>query len=99
MSAETIARALGAAYRSGGRWRCRCPVHGGTGATLALRDVGGKLQAQCFKGCSQADIIAELKRQGLTDKAAAKPDPAEVERQREADTRDRAKRITTARWL
>ena len=35
--AETIAIALGGACRSGAWWRCRCPVHQSSGATLALQ--------------------------------------------------------------
>src|SRR4051812_22943589 len=99
MSVDTIARALGGAYRSGGWWRCRCPVHGSTGATLALRAVGGGLQVRCFANCSSASVIAELQRRGLTDQKAAKPDPKSVEQQREAAARDRAKRIAGARSL
>ena len=45
MSAATIAAALGAAYRSGAWWRCRCPVHGSESATLALRDAGAALRS------------------------------------------------------
>ena len=37
MTVADIARALGAARRSGPWWRCRCPVHESRGATLALR--------------------------------------------------------------
>jgi hypothetical protein len=38
MTAAEIAATLGGACRSGAWWRCRCPVHGSRGATLALRD-------------------------------------------------------------
>jgi hypothetical protein len=38
MTAAEIATVLGLAHRSGRWWRCRCPVHGSRGATLALRD-------------------------------------------------------------
>ncbi len=98
MSAETIARALGAAYRSGGWWRCRCPAHNSSGATLALRDEGG-LQVRCFARCSSAAVLTELHRRGLIDKAEATPDPDAAARRREADESDRAKRIAAARYL
>jgi putative DNA primase/helicase len=99
MSAETIARALGKAYRSGVWWRAPCPAHGSTGATLAIKDVAKGIAVHCFAGCARDAIFAELQRRGLTDKAAAKPDPTAAERLRGADARDRAKRITAARWI
>lgn len=97
MSAETIANALGGAYRSGGRWRCRCPVHNSEGATLALRDVVSGVQLRCFRGCRAGAIRAELRRRGLLDNS--RHDPEAIERQREEDERDRGKRIETARQL
>ena len=45
MTAAEIAAALGGAHRSGAWWRCRCPVHGSRGATLALRDGDWRLIA------------------------------------------------------
>jgi putative DNA primase/helicase len=65
MSAADIAAALGGAHRSGAWWRCRCPVHGSRGATLALRDGDRGLIAVCHAVCSRADILAELRRRGL----------------------------------
>ena len=99
MIAETIARALGGAYCSAGRWRARCPAHDSTGATLAVRDANGGLEVRCFAGCSSTAVLNELRRRGLYDGKASKPSPAEAERQRESDARERAKRITAARWL
>jgi putative DNA primase/helicase len=100
MSAETIARALGGnACHSGVWWRAPCPVHCSTGATLALRDVGNGLAVHCFAGCARDAILAELRRRGLTDNAAAKPNPTAAEGLREAEARDRAKRVTAARWI
>ena len=64
-AAEQIARALGAACKSGGWWRCRCPVHQSDGATLALRDGPRGLIAHCHAGCSRDDVLAELRRLGL----------------------------------
>ena len=91
MSAETIARALGEASRSGGWWRCRCPVHQSSGPTLALRDGPRGLIAHCHAGCSRDDVLAELRRLGLLDGDGqpGRPDPAEIERRRAAEERDR----------
>jgi putative DNA primase/helicase len=65
MTAAQIASALGGAHRSGVWWRCRCPVHGSRGATLALRDGDRGLLAVCHAACARADIVAELRRRGL----------------------------------
>jgi putative DNA primase/helicase len=71
--AAQIASALGLAHRSGGWWRCRCPVHGSRGATLALRDGGRALIAICHAGCACADILGELRRCGLLDGLEGRP--------------------------
>jgi putative DNA primase/helicase len=65
MTAGEIAAALGGAHRSGPWWRCRCPVHGSRGATLALRDGDRRVIAHCHAGCDRRDVIAELRRRGL----------------------------------
>jgi putative DNA primase/helicase len=68
MTAPGIARALGAARRSGHWWRCVCPVHGsrtGRSASLALRDGERGLIVVCHAGCPRAEIIAELRRREL----------------------------------
>ena len=99
MGAETIARALDSkAYLSRGYWRAPCPVHGSKGATLALRDTGSGLSARCFAGCGRGAVLAELRRRGLFDGVADKPDP-EADAPARADARDRAKRIAAARWI
>jgi putative DNA primase/helicase len=101
VTAARIAAVLGGARRSGAWWRCRCPVHGSRGPTLALRDGERGLVAKCFAGCSRPDIFTELCRRGLladdVGENAAVPDPAEIERRREADARDRERRIALAR--
>jgi hypothetical protein len=100
-AADTIARALGGAYRSGGWWRCRCPVHLSSGATLALRCLGAGLEVRCFRGCGRTAILAELRRRGLvTAGSAAHDDPEAADRQRAADdARDRTRRIAAAQSL
>jgi putative DNA primase/helicase len=99
VTAASIAPALSSAHRSGEWWRCRCPVHGSRGLTLALRDAASGLIAVCHAGCSRADILAELHRRGLIDGEAdnRRPHPVEIARRREAETPDRQRRITLAR--
>lgn len=99
MTAAEITRALGSAHRSGEWWRARCPAHGSQGATLALRDGDRGLVVYCHAGCTRDQVIAELHRLGLVDHAAmpaSPPDPAEIERRRAADERDRRRRIAEA---
>ena len=99
MGAETIADALGGAYRSGEWWRCHCPVHASRGSTLALRNGERGLIVHCHAGCSRADTLAELRRFGLLDGDAganAPLDPAEIERRRNAEAPNRQRRIADA---
>jgi putative DNA primase/helicase len=91
MTAAEIAAALGGAQCSGGWWRCRCPVHGSHGATLALRDGDRALIVKCWAGCDPRTVLAELRRRGLregdpaTDRAGiVKPI---ARREREGDAR------------
>jgi putative DNA primase/helicase len=67
MIAAEIARALSSAYSSGRWWRCRCPVHGSRGATLALRNGESGLIVKCFAGCDPLNVLAELRRRGLIE--------------------------------
>jgi putative DNA primase/helicase len=66
IAAVDIASALGDARREGRRWRCNCPIHGGHSLVLADgRD--GRLLLKCWGGgCDVRDILAELRRRGLT---------------------------------
>lgn len=100
MTAETIARAMGGAYRSGSWWRCRCPVHHSGSPTLAVRDTPkGGVEVRCFAGCGAAAVKAELRRRGLIEEKsgtpAAAPDPEAEAQQR----RDRQRRIESAGWV
>ena len=68
---------------------------------MALRDVERGLAIKCFGGCRSGDVAAELRRLGLLDDDAADPppppsDPAEIERQRQAEDRNRQRRIAAA---
>lgn len=100
MRAAEIAASLGDARRSaGGWWRCRCPVHGSAGASLALRDGERGLIARCWAGCQSHEVLAALRRRGLLavdageHVAAEPPDPAIERRRREARAADRQRRI------
>ena len=99
MIAADIARALGAEYRSGAWWRCRCPAHGSAGASLALRDGDRGLIVVCHAGCSRTDIFAELRRRGLLvgeARASAPPDAVTEQRRVEAEATYRRRRIGLA---
>jgi hypothetical protein len=63
--AAEIAAVLGGAHRSGGWWRCRCPVHRSHGATLALRDSERGIIVHCHAGCDPRDVLAALRADGL----------------------------------
>jgi phage/plasmid primase-like uncharacterized protein len=98
MTAPEIARMLGGACRSGRWWRCRCPVHGSRGSTLALRDGERGLVVKCFAGCDPRDVLAELGRRQLIEgqvapQRRAQPISAGV------PTDDDAHRIAAARRL
>jgi putative DNA primase/helicase len=100
MKAAEIAAALGGARRSGDWWRCRCPVHGSQGSTLALRDRNRGLFVYCHASCQRADIMAELRKRGLLGGAAGGDicvEPAGMTRQREAEARYQQRRIALAR--
>ena len=103
MTVAEIAAALGRACRSGKWWRCRCPVHGSRGATLALRDGEWGLIVKCFADCDRGDILAELRRRGLVvgprdgGGDGLRPDPEAIRRQREAEVTERRRRIEGAR--
>ena len=97
-TAGEIAGALGAALRSGGWWRCRCPVHDGRGASLALRDGERGLIVKCFAGCDPHDILAELRRRQLIEGPCGpqhRPQPIPAG----ARTDDDAHRIAAARRI
>ena len=102
-AAQAIAEALGNGYRSGDWWRCRCPVHGSSGAALALRDGPTGLTAYCHAECSRNDVFEELARLGFLYGAEmpAAPDPEEIERQRAREERGRLRRTAAAidYWL
>lgn len=96
--AAAVAQALGASYSSGGWWRCRCPVHKSTNASLALRDGDRGLIIYCHAGCKPADIRDELRRSGLLDCLASGsplPTPPTL-RTRDAEEQNRRRRLRLA---
>jgi putative DNA primase/helicase len=63
MAAEIAAALEG--RREGRQWRCRCPIHGGR--SLLVRDGDkGRILVFCHGGCEAGDLLAELRRSGLT---------------------------------
>jgi hypothetical protein len=105
MIGADIAAALGSAYRSGEWWRCRCPVHGSRGRTLAFRDGDRGLIVHCHAGCDCREILAELRRRGLIGKtgesrSSASSSQSEIPRandlRRATDERDRQYRTALA---
>lgn len=72
--AESIARHLGGASKSGDNWSCRCPAHDDKRASLSITEKqDGKLLVHCHAGCDQALVVSELKAIGLW--SSAKPTP------------------------
>lgn len=59
--------------REGREFRCRCPVHGGR--SLSITEKEGRILLVCRAGCSQADVISEIKRLGLWNNTSYVPHP------------------------
>ena len=70
-AAETIAREMGSARRSGDGWLCRCPCvghgqgNGDRNPSLLVKDGDRAVLVKCFAECDSGDIIDELRRRGL----------------------------------
>src|SRR6266568_202063 len=62
--AEQIIRALGGQWR-GTSGTARCPAHRDKVPSLSATDAVGKVLFRCHAGCSQAEVIAALRRRGL----------------------------------
>lgn len=97
-AAAEIAARLGGANRSGAWWRCRCPVHGSRGTTLALRDGDRGLIVHCHAGCSRNDVLAELRRIELIDDGRTDNRPPPLT-DRGADRDDTGRRVALARRI
>jgi putative DNA primase/helicase len=94
MTAAEIAAACGNARREGRGWRCRCPVHGGH--SLVLADGRNALLVKCWAGCDARDVLAKVRRLGLTSGDCRTADATDG---RLDDRRDRAQRIEFARRI
>ena len=68
ITCEEIARQLGGGkeIKTGpSSWSTLCPVHGDKTPSLSLTDKGGKILIHCHAGCSNEDVIDELRRRDL----------------------------------
>lgn len=92
MTASELADAL-EGRREGHEWRCRCPVHGGRSLFITEKD--GRILLVCRAGCSQEEVVAELKRLELWEGGSGyKPSPPEPESQNAVEKRiERADRM------
>ncbi len=67
MSAETVAKQLAKASRSGKGWVACCPAHDDKNASLSLTDgTDGKVLAKCHAGCTFGAIAAALLKRGIS---------------------------------
>jgi hypothetical protein len=74
VNAESLALALDPDARpAGDQWKARCPAHDDRRASLSIGDGDRGIVVHCHAGCSQADVLAELRRRGLY---GAKPNGA-----------------------
>ena len=65
MTAETIAKALGA-RRAGVGWMARCPAHDDRLPSLSICDTDdGRVLVHCHAGCEQQQVISALKALGV----------------------------------
>lgn len=71
MTAESIARALGGAKRTGNGWMARCPAHPDKMPSLHLTENDEKLLWHCHGGCSQQQVGDALRARALLNNAAA----------------------------
>jgi hypothetical protein len=67
MRTEELGRLIGGlrARRSGAGWIARCPAHDDRTPSLGLSRGDGRVLVHCFAGCTQAEVIAALRRRGL----------------------------------
>src|SRR6266702_538639 len=87
--AEQIIRALG------GQWHAtngtaRCPAHNDRRPSLSITDREGKILVCCHAGCSQAEVIAALRRRGLWGRGRLGAAPIAAAKQRHDTKADEA---------
>lgn len=69
-----IARGLHGTWSAATRHgKAKCPAHADSNASLEIDEANGNTLVHCHAGCSQDDVIAELKARGLWRNGAAKP--------------------------
>jgi hypothetical protein len=49
----------------GRHWKCRCPAHDDTRASLSISEKAGKVLVRCHAGCSQGAVIGALREKRL----------------------------------
>ena len=65
LGAEELVRELGGTW-NGSNGKARCPAHHDRKPSLSVSEgKSGKILVKCHAGCSQKDVIAELRAQGL----------------------------------
>lgn len=64
MTADCMARAL-SGKKVGKGWLACCPAHDDQHPSLSIRDSGDKVLVHCHAGCTQHDVIAALREQGI----------------------------------
>ena len=82
LSTKEIAEALGGKPTGNGSYSCHCPVpgHWDTKPSFSVSEgTNGRPVFHCFGGCSQDDILAELKQRSLwpdwDERPESKPKP------------------------
>lgn len=98
--AEDLALALGAQWR-GGRWWCLCILHAERTCSFCISaGDDGRALVHCFGGCSNEDLIAELRARGLWHAGEIELDPeARARAERAQRKRERQQARKAARDL
>jgi len=52
-------------HATGNGWQCHCPAHDDPTPSLSVTEKNGKVLLHCHAGCSQADVIKELRARNL----------------------------------
>ena len=87
--AATIAKALGG-HPVGRGWVAHCPAHDDQTPSLSIADGEGKILICCHAGCSQAEVIAALRRRGLWGRGRLGAAPNAAAKQRHDTKADEA---------
>jgi len=101
MGAAAIAQALGGSSHQTGEWnRCPCPVCGSRSDCLAIKDGDHGPIFKCWRGCTHADVRAEVQARGLSLEPSSAPREydLEAEQQRRQEDEDRRIRRAIEMW-